>query len=239
MKLKHLMLATMFAFTASASLMAQNFTSPYDRFSSEKVCYFTLTDGKKVEGKIDKVKRTKGLIEQIIIQKDGSKEKTTLTGEQIQFMYLYPSGFDKLATINDKITTLNRWKEGEGVDDKLIKEGYAYFEATNVKLKKGTKKLLMQLLNPSFCEKIKVFHNPLANETGGLAVGGLQVTGGEDKSFYVKVGNDDAFLLAKKDYRDNFLNIFKDCKDFTSKNPKPMWTDFDKHIYEYTKDCTK
>lgn len=235
---KILLTTALFCICAISSF-AQNFVSSYDTFSSDKISYFTMADGSKVEGKIDKLKRTKGLIEQIILKKEGSKEKITLNGEQIQSMYLYPSGFSKYSAGVQKLSNVNRWEQDGGVDDKLINEGYAYFESSNVILKKGTKKLLLQLLNPSFCSKIKVFHNPMAAETSGIGVGGLQVTGGDDKSHYIKLGNADAFLLAKKNYRDKFLEIFKDCTTFTSKYPKPSWTDFDKHTFEYTKDCSK
>src|SRR5690606_21823147 len=54
---------------------------------------------------------------------------------------------------------------------------------------KKTKYVLLQLLNPGFDSKIKVFQDPWAAETQGLTFSDAQLTGEEDKSyFFVKTG---------------------------------------------------
>ncbi len=222
-----------------STVQAQDFVTSYDMFNAAKVSYFNLADGTKVEAKIDRVKRGKGgLIEEITVFKGNDKKnKTVLKAADIATMYLNPSGLDKMSKGLDKAYNINQWDKSTNVDDKLIKEGYAYFESSDVVVKKETKKALLQLLNPHFCTKIKVYQDPFAAETTGLAVGGLQVTGGDDKSYYIKVGTETATRVAKKNYRENFLTLFKDCKEFTSKWDSPKWADITKHIFTYSETC--
>ena len=99
--------------------------------------------------------------------------------------------------------------------------------------------LLLQLVNPSFASRIKVFFDPYATETGGVSVMGVPVKSSDDKSYYVKKGDDVAFRLYKKDYDENYQKLFGDCSKFYNKNKKVgKWSDFSETIFNYTKDCT-
>ncbi len=70
------------------------------------------------------------------------------------------------------------------------------FETATTPAQKETRRIL-QLLNPGFDGKIKVFADPGA-KTGGLNIGGLQVTGGEDRVYlFVKEGGK-AFKVKKR-----------------------------------------
>ena len=63
---------------------------------------------------------------------------------------------------------------------KLLKSKNTIF-LERVQNKKET--LIPQLINPGFDDKIQVYHDPKAKETGGSALtGGL--VGGKDKSYY-------------------------------------------------------
>ena len=101
----------------------------------------------------------------------------------------------------------------------LIGNGYVYFEQSDVRIKKKTETLMLQLLNPHFSNKIRVYHDPLAKETASIGVGGIDVAGGLDKSYYVKT-DDVAVKLKKKDYDDEFPLYFKSCKALTKKYGK-------------------
>lgn len=217
---------------------AQKFTTPADGFSHKKIAYFTLQDGTELSAFVDKVKRQKGLIAEIEV-KDESGKKKTLTPEQIKHMYLPPSGFDKLATTLDKAYDAQKWNQGENINQEYIKEGYVYFEQAEVMLKKGKETLLLQLLNPAFCGSIKVFHDPYAQETTSVGIGGITMAGGDDKSYYVSKDGETAFLLKKKNYDETFELLYKDCSEFMKKYEKFKWSDFDTHVYEYAETCTQ
>jgi hypothetical protein len=91
----------------------------------------------------------------------------------------------------------------------------------------------------AFCEKVKVYHDPFAKETTGLAVGGITVAGGNDKSYYVLIdGSKAAFRLYKKDYKKEFAGLWQKCPAVVKKNPNPTWGDLTKHIVEFT-NCGK
>jgi len=109
-------------------------------------------------------------------------------------------------------------------------------EAQIKKKKSGT--YLLQLVNSHMATKMKVFHDPFAGETMSASVGGIKVAGGIDKSYYAKkVGDKLAIKLEKKNYKDEFKNLYGDCKAVMKEfGADPKWKDFAKHVQAYT-DC--
>lgn len=215
---------------------AQDFIPAYDRFSGKEPSYIMLEDGSKVEGTLDNLSRRKGLIEEVII-KDASGKKIKLNPEQIKSMYLMPSGFSKFSTKMDVGTKVKKW-DAKYIDSEIIMKGYAYFEKAKVVLKKDQEMLLMQLLNPGFNSKIKVFHDPFAAETMRVGIGGMTMAGGDDKSYFVQVGDFPAKKLKKKEYDDEIKVMYASCPTLVKKiGEKLRWTEFAQHVYEFTFDC--
>jgi len=71
-----------------------------------------------------------------------------------------------------------------------------------------------------------------------MSVGGMQVSGGDSKSYYVKTGDNIAYLLKKKTFDDEFSNLFGSCGAFMKKNgKKPKWKDFEELTYEFATTC--
>ena len=156
----------------SLATLAQSFIPAFDRFSGKEVAYIYLEDGSKVEGTIDDLDRKKGLIEEVTILPTGQKKKRKLEPKDIKTMYLPASGYFKLVNALDQSFDAQKWKNND-VNMEIINKGYAYFEKTKVKVKRDTQELLMQMVNPSFSSKIKVFHDPLAQESLGFGVVGV------------------------------------------------------------------
>ena len=50
---------------ASVTLNAQGFLPGFDRFSSKKIAYITLSDGTEIEGTIEDIDRKKGNTEDV------------------------------------------------------------------------------------------------------------------------------------------------------------------------------
>ena len=133
-----------------------------------------------------------------------------------------------------KVTT---W-DNSYLNSEIMKQGYCYFEKAKVEFKNETATLLLQLLNPGFSNKIKVFYDPYAAETGGFGIGELQLTGGEDKSYFVQVGEIIAKRTKKKDYETLYKSFYADCPTLLQQLDKALkWTDFAKHVYIYSFDC--
>ncbi len=214
---------------------AQDLLAGADMYSHKKTAYITKADGTEVEGTITKIKRKKGLLESVAVEVRG--KKITLLPEEIDHMYLPPSGLDKFANAMDAVYTLDKWDREDVASDK-IKEGYVYFERTKVNLKGTERTLLMQLLNPGFSSRIKVFFDPFAKETARVGVGAFTVSGGLDKSYYIQRGDEVAYRMKKKDYSKDFTNFYSDCQAlYAEHGEKPDWSEFAKHVYYYSKEC--
>lgn len=217
-------------------LEAQDFLVGSDRFSSKKISYLFLKDGSEVQGYIKDIDRKKGLIEEIVLKIDGKKSK--FKPEDIDYMYLMPSGFDKFAKAYDSAFDLTEEEKDRSVNMGYIKEGYVLFESTEVMIKKKKRNLLLQLVNPGYNSKIRVYHDPLAQESMSAGIGGFKVAGGDKKSFYVKKGDAIAYRLKKKKYDDEWKELFKDCLSIKdSFDGKMKWYDFSKHVFAYTTEC--
>lgn len=231
-----ILLFTSFSCVSLATL-AQSFIPAFDRFSGKEIAYIYLEDGSKVEGTIDDLDRKKGLIEEVTILPTGQKKKRTFEPKDIKTMYLPASGYFKLANAMEQSFNAQKWKSND-VNMDIINKGYAYFEKVKVAIKKDTEDLLMQMVNPSFSSKIKVFHDPLAAESMRFGVAGITMAGGDDKSYYVQVGKDVAERIKKKEYDDEYLRLYKDCPALLAKlKSDHRWTNFDKHLLEYTTSC--
>ena len=227
-----------FAFTCILSAFGQDFIPGFDTFSHSKIAYVQLNDGTMMEGEIDDIDRKKGLIEAIVMRSKSNK-KAQLFPDDIKTMYLPATAMTKLD--NRISTTTNvRKSRNSAINLETINKGYAYFEQSVVVLKKETSTLLLQVVNPSFCQKIRVYHDALAGQSVSVGVGFMTVAGGLDKSYFVKVGNEPAFKLRKADYEDEFPNLFANCPAFSQKYANKrdrVWRDFAQHVAEYTELC--
>ena len=235
--MKKQFILTLIIFCGAFSIKAQQLLTPSFGFSHKKTSYVTLMDGTVITGTLKDVDRKKGLVEFVNIE-DGAGKKNKLKAEKIQQMYLPPTAFDNMAKADAFLHDATKWSEDKLKED-LIMQGYVYFENANVKIKKKETKLLMQLLNPTFCEKVRVYNDPYADETTSLGVGGVDVVGGAEKSYYVLVeGSKAAFRLEKKDYKKQFSGLWQKCTDMKKKFPDMKWADFTENVIHYNT-CVK
>lgn len=218
-------------------LVGQDFLDGASTFSSNKESYITLKDGKELIGFIDDIDRKKGLIEEITII-DAEKKKIKLKPEDVKHMYIAPSGFDKLARADRLLSNATKWDDDKSAHASHIKEGYVYFETVDVMIKKKQMTLLLQLLNPGFARNIKVYFDPLAGETASIGFGGITVAGGDAKSYYFKKGDNVAFRMHKKNYDEEFDNLYGDCPELKKTFAKDMgWSRVEKHVFHHSEKC--
>jgi hypothetical protein len=233
MKKTLITLGLMFALAITINVSGQAFAPAFDTFSHKEIAQLFLEDGTKVEGTIDDIDRKKGLIEEITI-KGEDKKKTVYKPEQIKYMYLPPSGWAKMATGAQTFYNVNRWQKQE-LNKEFLDKGYAYYQKSTVMIKKTEKVLLLQVVNPGFMGKITIYHDPWATETASIGFGPMTVAGGRDKSYYIKIGDNIAYKIQKKDYEDDFKTIYEGCPEMLEQDIK--WRDIDKHVFEYNKGC--
>ncbi len=233
MNAKSLTFLLLMAFCSVA--IGQTFVSPADGFSHKKTTYVTMDDGTQYVGTIKDLDRKKGLIEEIKLElTDGKKIK--LDPEEIKFAYLPPSGFDKLSRTLDATFDATQW-ESRDIDGEIISQGYAYFQKTEVRIKNKTRTLLLQIMNPQFADHVKVFYDPFARETMSVGVAGITVAGGLDKSYYLKLGDDIAYRVKKKDYDEEFKLIFEGCDAVLTHEDAGTWNQFEAHTWMYSQEC--
>lgn len=232
--MKLIAIPTILVLVFFCKLNAQQLLSPTFTFSKKKTSYITLDNDSKIEGTVSGIKYKKGLIQRIDI-KDSLGVKHKLKPSSVKYMYLFPSGIDVLSKSLDFATDAQKWNN-EKLEQDFLKQGHVYFETVNVKIKNKTIPSLMQLLNPNFSKKVKVYHDPFAKETASLGVGGVKAVGGNAKSYYIMINDDTfAYKIQKKKYDKEFKNMWSKCSTL-SNMAEVKWKDLTEHIIKYT-DC--
>ncbi|PHN06976.1 YgdI/YgdR family lipoprotein [Flavilitoribacter nigricans] len=222
---------------AALFLQAQRFSPSFIRFSKKQTAYLTLEDGTELQGNIKDYDWKKGLLKKIKFE-DLNGNKVKMKPDQIKHLYVMPSGFAKFSAGMEFLTDAKQWDGSNDLDKDIIGKGYVYLEKTPVRIGKKTHELIMQLANPTVAGRVRVYHDPIAKETTSLGIGGVDLVGGDKKSYYLKLGTDTAFRLKKKHYEDEFNLIYKGCPEMIEKyGDNPRWADFEKHIYEYAEIC--
>ena len=220
------LLCTMYTVTA----FCQELLPPLERFSTKKQGYLIKNDDTRIDFVLDDLDRKKGLIVKVEGKSTDGK-KFTLKAEDIKVLAIPPSGWSKFAALDDatrSVAKTSRTKTNE------LNRELVYFYQEKLEDRKIT--ALMQLLNPDFSEKIRIYHDPFAMETMGFAVAGIQLTGGIDKSYYLRVdGKTRRFF--KKDYDDDFKTLFGSCEALKTKYKDFAWRDMPRHLFFFENEC--
>lgn len=225
-----LLLLAFFCFSF-ATASAQAFLPPIERFSSSKPGYLVLKTGERIEFTLEDLDRKKGLIYRVEGKTlDGKKFKHE--ADQIQELGLNPSDFAKFASFSEStrsVAKMQRNKVNESTRNLVL-----FF---NEQLDEPKREVLLQLVNPGFESRIRVYDDPFAAETMGVGFAGVQMTGGMDKSFYVRA-NGKVTRLKKKNYDDKFKELYGSCKAVMDKYGKDFaWRDFCYHVFMFDQEC--
>ena len=210
---------------------AQQFLPPIERFSGSKPCYLVTKTGERIEFTLDDLDRKKGLIIKVEGKTlDGKKFK--YKAEEIQELGLFPSDFAKYSALSEStrsIAKIQRNNVGESTRNLVL-----FYQEH---LDDPKREVLVQLVNPGFDSKIQVYDDPFAAETAGVGLMGVQLTGGMDKSFYVKADGK-ITRLKKKNYDDKFKELFASCPELLTKFAKnDAWRDFCQHVFFFDQQC--
>jgi hypothetical protein len=209
---------------------AQEFIPAIERFSSKKESFLVTTKGDTTKFFIDDLDRKKGLIVNVT-GKGADGKKFEYKAEDVKFMALAPSDYAKFAAFNEGTSSIARANK---TDFKQINRDLVFFYQEFLDDKKRT--VLVQQINPGFDSKVRVYDDPFAAQTAGVALGGIQMTGGNDKSFYVNY-NGKTFRLFKNNYGKMFTEFFGNCPEVKQQYKNAAWRDFAEHLYLYEKAC--
>lgn len=218
----------------SVETMSQAFLPAYlPAFGYEKG-YIQMMDGSKMEGTFQSIFNIENI--KSVTLKDASGTKHKIGEDQIDKVYIKFGDLDKIATSNTAATSI---KSLSNTNFKQVFEAEYFIWEHTITPKKGNREIL-QLVNPGFDSKMKVYRDPRAQETGQLSLGGVTLTGGIEKSYYlVKQGADVAVRLEKKNYKEQFAEVFGDCPAVISAfgDKKPDWDDLPAHVFAYDQLC--
>lgn len=218
--------------SASGTVSAQEFAEKTNNVSYSKPAYIYLENGDSVVGNLTKIGYRKGLIDEVKVKVDDKKQEVDVN--TIKVAYFPISAIGKLSNALNKATNLDKMQK-TGVNEALIRDGYVLYEKSLAVIKGKTEPLLMQLVNPAFSDKIRVYADQFASESTSYGVGGMTLAGGDDLSYYIKKGDAPAEKVRKKDFKEKIPTLFGDCPALAEKLQQSFsWTDLPKYIYEHS-----
>jgi hypothetical protein len=197
-------------------------------------CILKLESGEEIQGKfVGGIGSTNGLSKISIKLENGEKAK--FVPEQVISLRIKASKLLKLNMVSESISSIKEMVNSDF--NEIVNREYIIFETALMAKKTGTYRLL-QLLNPGFDNKIKVFAEP-SKKTGGLSMGGLQLTGGEARAYLFVKGKEKAVEVKKGSYPQNFEELYSDCPEMLStfQGEKIKWDDVALHVFAYDQAC--
>ncbi|REE05935.1 hypothetical protein [Marinoscillum furvescens] len=215
---------------------SQYFMPPVDEglVMTAKEVYAITTAGDSVAGRINSAVMMGGQIRSLTIKK-ADKSKVKLKAADVKLLAVKATDFMNWTSA---MSAPNIARVADMDYQKIMKREWILFD--QARLPKKDKYALMQLLNPDFCSKIKVYVNPNANETMTSSLNGVMLAGGEDTSYLVVTDGDQAEIYKKRKYKNEALTrLFKNCETFKEEyaGEKFKWKDFSEHVLVYDQLC--
>ena len=218
-------------------IFAQSFVQPLDNLSPMfgNVAIALDTKGNEIEGKLSGGMMVMGHLKSFTLKlDDGSKRK--FKSDEVKLLKVKASGYVKFMMVTESLGSVKKMSNTNY--DEISNKDWLIFEQALINRKKDKPRLL-QLLNPGFDSKIKVFVDPTATETAGVGIGGVKISGGEDKSFLLVKDQTKAVKIKKKKYKKEFSNLFGDCDQMMEifGGSKTKFQDMAGHVYAYDQSC--
>lgn len=217
---------------ALGGIFAQQFIEPVENPVS-KECYLTLKNGVETKCELKTAVFSNGMKSITIVDENGEKIKHKAV--EVEKLRIKMSTLAKIGTI---VTGSESITEAANLDvNEIIEREFIIYEQALLPKKKD-KYALLQLLNPGFDDRIKVYDDPMGQESG-LSVGGMKVTGGEAKSFLVVKDGEKSMKIKKGSYKKDFSLLFGDCTEMLKilSDEKIKFQDMALHVLYYDLNC--
>jgi len=229
-----LLIILLFILLSQITSIAQSFMPGYQNTWTIRAIVIDQK-GDSTRGVVTWMNHTRNIKELTIKDDQGIKQK--FEEQDIKRVLAKLSDMDKLSMSMESSSSL---KDLSQTDIKQVAEAKYFIWEPAITPKKGKLKVL-QLVNPGFDSRIKVYRDPMAQETSGVGIAGVKLTGGIEKSYYlVKTGEDVATLMERGDYKKQFYDVFvKGCPTMEKflEGKKPDWDDFAKHVFLNEQNC--
>ena len=232
MKYLNLLIGLLITLTVQAQYFVPQMAS--DEISLSKEVYVVTTNGDTIRGKSGGATLMNGQMTRFNIKlDDGTKQK--FKAEELLLVAIKPSKFTNITGALEATSLQNDLK---AFDDVIDRE-WVYYEQALLPKKKD-KYALMQLANPGFDSRIKVYYDPTAKETKGVPGTGGMVGGGKDKSYLVVYDGNKSELYKKGNYKKDALKLlYKNCDIFMDnyQGEKFKWKNFAEHVFVFDQLC--
>lgn len=212
----------------------QGFIAAVEDLHPSKDCKMELIDGTLIEGAMASAVLINGFLKTVNI-KDSDGVKHKYKADQIKKLKVKAGTLAKMDMIAESTSSVKNLLKTDF--NEIIEREYIIYEQALLPKKKDKYRLL-QLLNPGFDHRIKVFQDPNAKETAGVKIGGAKLVGGEDKSFLVVKDGAKSEEIKKGKYKKQFPVLFGDC-DLAKvmDNSKMKFKNFAAHVFIYDQIC--
>jgi len=234
---KHLLqVTTLFVLLFSVQMtFGQALITPTFSYSRQKPAYVYLKDGSQIEGIIKGLSRKKGQIATIEIEKNVNVR--AYEANEIDHMYLPSSAINNISNQLNTIDNVQNINKPQS-DPNFGKEGYVRLEQMEVNYGKKTYTLMLQLLNPHFEEVVKIYHDPMADETESLQVAGISIAGGVEASYFISFNGEAAYKINQKRYWSTYKELWGKCESMLYESYDKRWDNLGLHVFDYT-NCQK
>lgn len=232
-RIKLLSIICLAALTTNAQYFIPEMNS--SSITMAKEVYAVTNAGDTIRGKMGGAMIGMGQLRSFSIKLE-DETKVKFKSSDVKILAIKPS---KLTNIESAMSAPNVAKAGQIDFDAVVNREWVYFEQALLPKKKD-KYVMMQLLNPGFDSKIKVYLDPNAKETRGIGVSEIQITGGEDKSYLVVFDGGKSEVYKKSRYKKEALQqLYKDCPVFEENydGDKFKWENFAEHVFVYDQLC--
>ncbi|MCU0358473.1 MAG: hypothetical protein MUE95_12930 [Cyclobacteriaceae bacterium] len=230
-----LLLTTLSLFSFAQGFVAELEDDGYAALGNSQ-CIVKLANGEEITGKIGTMSGSNGYISAITIKLENG-EKRKLKPEDISQLQVKTSKLMKLAMITESSSSIKEMTR-TNFDD-IVKRDFVIFE-TAMRHNKAGNLRLMQLLNPGFDSKIKVYADPNPNrKTDGIGIAGVKLTGDVEKSYLFVQNNEKAVLVKKGSYKKDFDELYKNCPKMIEAfaGEKLKFQDIAGHVFAYDQIC--
>ncbi|MGW8124016.1 hypothetical protein ACV07N_15255 [Roseivirga echinicomitans] len=214
---------------ASAQFFVQKL-SQSEIFKADEA-YAVLTSGDTIRGTIGTVSMRDSTVSRINIRENG--ERFTINMEDMIRLAVLPGDWVKL----DEMALLPVLRNLKNKDfiEVLPKDGWVFFDKIQLPGKEERYQLV-QLMNPGFDSKVKIYAHPDAQSTGHTKVSSITLEGLRDNTYFVSVNGDRAFQISDFQYRKKgFERIFTSCSAL--KDKKLKWKEFPEDVFLHYQKC--
>jgi hypothetical protein len=232
--MKNLFILALFLLS-SLDIFSQSFLMPLQDIPASQQIYVVTKNNQTIYGKMRmSVWMTGQLKSFTMISEDG--EKLKYKAEEVQELGVRMNDWVRLQLRGEAMSSI---KKAQNTDmDVLLNREWILFEQVMMPGNKA-KYSLLQILNPGFDNKIKVFENPRAAKTAKTSVGGFAITGGEDRAFLVSKEGKQSFVVKKGSYDKSFGDLYGSCpqlvKEFSGE--KIQFKNMAQHVMYFEENC--